>query len=64
VDDLEDIDIKQLGLKGSPTIVSKVWAPPKPEGGTIFEGSSQQQVEQLLSVLLEKKELFHAKEGV
>ncbi len=39
VDDLEDVDIKQLGLKGSPTIVSKVWAPPKPEGGTIIEGN-------------------------
>ena len=38
VDDLEDVDIKQLGLKGSPTIVSKVWAPPKPEGGTLIEG--------------------------
>jgi len=64
VDDLEDVDIKQLGLKGSPTIVSKVWAPPKPEGGTILEGESQEQVEQLLAVLLEKKELFSAKEGV
>jgi electron transfer flavoprotein beta subunit len=63
VDDLEDVDIKQLGLKGSPTIVSKVWAPPKPEGGTIIEGNIQEQVGQLLSVLLEKKELFLVKEG-
>ena len=38
VDDLEDVDVTQLGLKGSPTIVSKVWAPPKPEGGTMIEG--------------------------
>jgi electron transfer flavoprotein beta subunit len=64
VDDLEDVDIKQLGLKGSPTIVSKVWAPPKPQGGEILEGSPQDQVEKLLAVLLEKKELFQAKEGV
>ena len=64
VDDLEDVDIKQLGLKGSPTIVSKVWAPPKPEGGTIIEGDPQEQVGQILSVLLEKKELFQAKEGI
>jgi electron transfer flavoprotein beta subunit len=64
VDDLEDVDILQLGLKGSPTIVSKVWAPPKPEGGTIIEGNPQEQVGQILSVLLEKKELFQAKEGV
>jgi len=63
VDDLEDVDIKQLGLKGSPTIVSKVWAPPKPEGGTIIEGQPLEQVEQLLSVILEKKELFAVKEG-
>jgi electron transfer flavoprotein beta subunit len=63
VDDLEDVDIKQLGLKGSPTIVSKVWAPPKPEGGTIIEGKPLEQVEQLLSVILEKRELFTVKEG-
>ncbi|MDQ0200284.1 electron transfer flavoprotein subunit beta/FixA family protein [Neobacillus ginsengisoli] len=63
VDDLEDIDIKQLGLKGSPTIVSKVWAPPPPEGGTIMEGKPLEQVGQLLSVILEKKELFTVKEG-
>lgn len=62
VDDLDDVDIKQVGLKGSPTIVSKVWAPPKPEGGTMLGGETQEQVEQLLSVLLEKKELFIGKE--
>ncbi|MCH6266138.1 MULTISPECIES: electron transfer flavoprotein subunit beta/FixA family protein [Neobacillus] len=64
VDDLEDVDIKQLGLKGSPTIVSKVWAPQKPSGGTLFEGNPTAQVEQLLSVLFEKKELFETKEGL
>ncbi|MFV8829176.1 electron transfer flavoprotein subunit beta/FixA family protein [Alkalihalobacterium sp. APHAB7] len=63
VADLEGVDKKQLGLKGSPTIVSKVWAPPKPEGGKILEGSSQEQVDQLLSVLMEKKELFTQKGG-
>lgn len=62
VDDLEDVDIKQLGLKGSPTIVSKVWAPPKPEGGALLEGNPREQVEQLLSIILEKKELFSVKE--
>lgn len=64
VDDLEDVDRKQLGLKGSPTIVAKVWAPPKPEGGKILEGTLKEQVDQLLSVVLEKKELFVEKEGV
>lgn len=62
VDDLDDVDIKQLGLKGSPTIVSKVWAPPKPEGGTMLEGNPREQVEQLLSIILEKRELFSMKE--
>ena len=64
VDDLEDVDVTQLGLKGSPTIVSKVWAPPKPEGGTLIEGEPSKQVEQLLSVLFEKKELFSVREGL
>lgn len=63
VSDLEDVDRTQLGLKGSPTIVSKVWAPQKPEGGTILEGDLSQQVDQLLSFVLEKKELFTAKEA-
>jgi len=64
VDDLEGVDIKQLGLKGSPTIVSKVWAPTKPAGGTFIEGGPREQVEQLLSVVLQKKELFDLKEEV
>ncbi len=63
VNDLEDIDRKQLGLKGSPTIVAKVWAPPKPEGGKILEGKSEEQVQQLLSVVLERKELFAEMRG-
>ncbi|WP_102348114.1 electron transfer flavoprotein subunit beta/FixA family protein [Bacillus sp. Marseille-P3661] len=63
VDDLEDVDPKQLGLKGSPTIVSKVWAPPKPEGGTMLEGNPQEQANQLISIVLEKEELFKEKVG-
>lgn len=61
VDDLEDIDRKQLGLKGSPTIVGKVWPPEKPQGGEMLEGSASEQVGQLLNVLMEKKELFQVK---
>jgi electron transfer flavoprotein beta subunit len=45
-------------LKGSPTIVSSVWAPEKPKGGTQLEGNSQEQVHQLIDILLERKELF------
>jgi electron transfer flavoprotein beta subunit len=58
VNDLPDIDKTQLGLKGSPTIVSSVWAPEKPKGGTQLEGNSQEQVHQLIDILLERKELF------
>lgn len=61
--DLEDIDRSLLGLKGSPTIVSKIWAPEKPKGGEMLQGSSSEQVERLLSILLEKKELFDVKEA-
>lgn len=61
VDDLEDIDVTLLGLKGSPTIVAKVWPPEKPQGGEMLEGSAQEQVDQLLGIVLEKKELFQMK---
>jgi len=60
VDDLPGIDRTQLGLKGSPTIVSSVWAPQKPQGGKLLEGEPEQQVEQLLELLLARRELFAA----
>jgi electron transfer flavoprotein beta subunit len=63
VNDLEDVDRTQLGLKGSPTIVSSVWAPQKPQGGTLLDGSPNEQVHQLLGILWEKKELFQARDG-
>jgi electron transfer flavoprotein beta subunit len=63
VSDLPDIDRTQLGLKGSPTIVSSVWAPAKPQGGAMIEGGPQQQVQQLLEIVLQRKELFEAKGG-
>ncbi|NOU96768.1 electron transfer flavoprotein subunit beta [Paenibacillus sp. LMG 31456] len=61
VNDLEDVDRTQLGLKGSPTIVSSVWAPQKPQGGSKLEGAANEQVAQLLGILMEKKELFQAR---
>lgn len=63
VADLAGIDRTQLGLKGSPTIVSSVWAPPKPQGGTLLEGGPETQVAQLLDILLARKELFAAGSG-
>jgi electron transfer flavoprotein beta subunit len=62
VDDLEDVDRTLLGLKGSPTIVSKVWPPEKPKGGEMLTGTPKEQAERIISLLLERKELFRAKE--
>jgi electron transfer flavoprotein beta subunit len=58
VADLENVDKIQLGLKGSPTIVGKMFSPPKLEGGKKFSGTADEQVNQLMNVLMEKKELF------
>lgn len=58
VGDLENVDRVQLGLKGSPTIVGKMFTPPKPEGGKRLEGNSTEQLKQLMDLLMEKKELF------
>ena len=58
VDDLNDVDRIQLGLKGSPTIVGKMFQPPKPEGGKKIEGTAEEQVNELINVLLQNKQLF------
>lgn len=62
VDDLENVDRTQLGLKGSPTIVSRVWAPEKPDGGERIEGVAKDQVKQLVDIVLFREELFASKE--
>jgi electron transfer flavoprotein beta subunit len=59
---LGDIDRTLLGLKGSPTIVAKVWPPEKPKGGERLEGSPQEQVSRLMEILQEKRGLFRVKE--
>lgn len=58
VDDLENVDRSQLGLKGSPTVVGKMFTPPRPEGGKKLDGSADEQVSQLMDILMEKKDLF------
>ncbi|WP_059173736.1 electron transfer flavoprotein subunit beta/FixA family protein [Bacillus sp. FJAT-27445] len=58
VSDFENVDKTQLGLKGSPTIVGKMFSPPKPEGGKRLEGTSDEQVKELMGLLMEKKELL------
>jgi electron transfer flavoprotein beta subunit len=59
VNDLNDVDKTQLGLKGSPTVVGKMFAPPKPEGGKVLAGTTDEQVRELMSVLAEKRSLFN-----
>lgn len=58
VSDLENVERTQLGLKGSPTIVGKMFTPPRPEGGKRLEGTADEQVQQLMEVLMEKKDLL------
>ncbi len=43
-----ELDAQRIGLTGSPTQVMKVFTPPKPSGGKIFEGDVQQAVTDLL----------------
>ncbi|MCF6094937.1 electron transfer flavoprotein subunit beta/FixA family protein [Microaerobacter geothermalis] len=59
VNDLAGVNRDQLGLKGSPTVVGKMFTPPKPSAGKKLEGSADQQVRQVIDILFkEKKELF------
>lgn len=58
VNDLGEVDKTQLGLKGSPTIVGKMFTPPKLEGGKRIEGNADSQVEQLMGILMERRDLL------
>jgi electron transfer flavoprotein beta subunit len=48
-----EFDLQRIGLTGSPTQVMKIFTPPKPSGGKIFEGDVQQAVTSLLAELRE-----------
>jgi electron transfer flavoprotein alpha/beta subunit len=50
--DLE-LDPQRIGLTGSPTQVMKIFTPPRPSGGKIFEGDVQSTVGQLIAALRE-----------
>jgi len=41
----------RIGLNGSPTQVMKIFTPPKPAGGMVFQGEVPQAVAQLLEEL-------------
>jgi electron transfer flavoprotein beta subunit len=43
-----ELDPQRIGLTGSPTQVMKIFTPPKPSGGKIFEGDVQKAVTDLL----------------
>lgn len=58
VKDFEDVDRSKLGLKGSPTVVGKMFTPPKPEGAKMLEGTIDEQVKQVIEIMMERKELF------
>ena len=62
VNDIE-VDRVQLGLKGSPTVVGKIFAPPKQSGGEKVEGTADEKVTKVMDKLLNVHGLF-VKEGV
>jgi len=45
------IPVEKIGLNGSPTQVMKIFSPPKPGGGKVFEGEPDETVAQLLAEL-------------
>ncbi len=47
-------ELDNIGQMGSPTVVEKIFAPPKREKGVIFKGESQDVVRKLVSTLKEK----------
>jgi len=57
VNDL-DVDPIHLGLKGSPTVVGKIFAPPKQSAGEKIEGNAQEVVNKVMDKLLNVHGLF------
>lgn len=58
-----EVDRSQLGLKGSPTVVGKIFAPPKQSGGEKIQGTADEVVNHVMDKLLNVHGLF-AKGGV
>jgi electron transfer flavoprotein beta subunit len=48
-----DVDTDLIGLKGSPTIVSKVFTPPKRGSGKVFEGEGPEVVDGFMKAIKE-----------
>lgn len=49
-----EADPDKIGLKGSPTVVNKIFSPPKRTGGKIIKGEAKQAVDELVKELTEK----------
>ncbi len=49
------VDSDRIGLKGSPTYVSRIFAPPQRKSGKIFQGDAEEVVDQLLHELRDGK---------
>ncbi len=57
VNDIE-VDRDQLGLKGSPTVVGKIFAPPKQSGGQKVTGTADEVVKTVMDKLVNVHGLF------
>ena len=45
------LDVNDIGLEGSPTVVNKIFTPPVREGGQMLEGDLPDVCEQLVDLL-------------
>jgi electron transfer flavoprotein beta subunit len=58
-----EVNEKRLGLTGSPTQVIKIFTPPKPEGGKVFDGNIKEAVTSVLKELRSAGILLGSKQG-
>jgi len=49
-----DLDESQIGIKGSPTTVSKIFTPPPKKGGQVHTGAPQDLVKELVNTLFNR----------
>jgi electron transfer flavoprotein beta subunit len=49
-----EVNPEKIGLRGSPTVVNKIFSPPKRTGGKILTGDVKQNAEELIKELIDK----------
>lgn len=54
-EDMPEKDLTRYGLVGSPTSVEKIFAPEATKGQQYLKGSEQEQAEQILDILMDRK---------